>query len=452
MLHAGGGIDEAQLLVHMLNNLLKALLGVPIDTRVAQNLLQRGEQLLLNKVLPPGSVLGDNLVDLFVNVDGDRCLICPCAGDIAGSIASTAKHDHGNTKGFAKLCTGTMALDLQVKPTQAITGKRIGTTLEGYDRGAELFVDLADDGLKEVGILLISDAVVKGYIDGVVRTGIVLGLGTVIFETASAGEEDVRGVFVEGTGHDTVCTIESLLDTVAVMNIDVDIEHSRIAAQNLENGKNDIVDVAEARGLGLFGVMKTAAPGNSNVGLLVADFAGSFQRAAGRHGTVVVETVEEGTVGTAEVELDFPVGVVNIPGHLLGRRHVQVVKVVAGVERVELFVGCYPGVVVVHGKVHAVGGNKALGEGQTKGLHGMCQAEVVRLHVVVEVVRDRVSLGTGDVVFVGHALHVGVVLDIFALAGLVHGDRGLVHVHNGLVNVDVVREVIGFWRPPLQPL
>ena len=400
-------------------------------------------------MLPPGSVLGDNLVDLFVNVDGDRCLIGPCAGHVAGGVATAAKHDHGNAKGFAKLCAGTVALDLQVEPTQAVAGERVGATLKGDDRRTELFVDLADDGLEEVAILLVGDAVVKGHIDGVVRTRIVLGLGTVVVETASAREEDLGGELVEGTGHDTVCAVESLLYAVTVMDVNVDVKHSWVAAQKLENGKDNVVDVAEARGLGLFGVVKTAAPGNGNVGLLVADFAGGVQGAAGRHGTVVVEAVEEGAVGAAEVELDFLVGVVDIPRHLLGRRHVQVVEIVVGVERVELFVRCYPSVVVVHGKVHAVGGDQTLGEGQTEGLHGMGQAEVVRLHVGVEVVRDRVSLGTGDVVFLGHALHVGVVLDIFAVAGLVHGDRGFVNVHDGLIDLDVVRQVVWFWWPPL---
>lgn len=40
--------------------------------------------------------------------------------------------------------------------------------------------------------------------------------------------------------------VESLLDTVAVVNVDVDIQHPGMKAQQLQDRQHEIVDVAEA--------------------------------------------------------------------------------------------------------------------------------------------------------------------------------------------------------------
>ena len=45
-------------------------------------------------------------------------------------------------------------------------------------------------------------------------------------EVASAGE--VVSVFVEGESHDSVCRVESLLHAVAMVNINVNIQHSLV--------------------------------------------------------------------------------------------------------------------------------------------------------------------------------------------------------------------------------
>ena len=52
--------------------------------------------------------------------------------------------------------------------------------------------------------------------------------------------------FVERTGHNSVGEIECLLNTVTVVNVDVDIEHPLVCFKQLENGQYAVVDVAKS--------------------------------------------------------------------------------------------------------------------------------------------------------------------------------------------------------------
>ena len=48
--------------------------------------------------------------------------------------------------------------------------------------------------------------------------------------------------------------------SITVMNVDINVKHSLVVSQQLEDGEDDVVGVAEAAALGLFGVVQTAGP------------------------------------------------------------------------------------------------------------------------------------------------------------------------------------------------
>lgn len=54
--------------------------------------------------------------------------------------------------------------------------------------------------------------------------------------------------FVEGARHDSVGQIESFLNTITVMNIDIDVQNSLICFKELKDGQYTIIDVTESRG------------------------------------------------------------------------------------------------------------------------------------------------------------------------------------------------------------
>ncbi len=272
-----------------------------------------------------------------------------------------------------------------------------------------------------------------------------LALGAVVLEGARAGEEDLGLVLVERDGHDAVRGEESLLDAVAVVDVYVDVQHPRVAPEELYDADDDVVDVAEPGRLVLLGVVQAAAPGDGDVGLFVADLARGIQGPAGRHGTVVVEPVEQRAVATAQVELDLGglLGIVYIPRSVLGGCRREIVQVLGRVEHVQLLVRRRPGDVVVHGEGHAVGRDQALGQGEAPRLHGMRLAEVVLLHLRVGVERDVVSLGLDDVVLLGHPFHLGKVRRVVRGIGLAQGN--VVLLHYWFVDLHIVRQIVWFW-------
>ena len=116
-----------------------------------------------------------------------------------------------------------------------------------------------------------------------------------------SGAGEVLSVLVEGHGHDAVGGVEGLLDAVAVVDVDVDVEHPLVVLEQLQDGQDDVVDVAEAGGLALLGVVEAAGPVDGDLrGLLVQLDRGGDGAAAGELAELV-EAVEHGAV-LADVE------------------------------------------------------------------------------------------------------------------------------------------------------
>lgn len=60
---------------------------------------------------------------------------------------------------------------------------------------------------------------------------------------ASAGEVILE--LMEGASHDPIGQIEGLLNTITMVDIDIDIQHSLVGLKQLQNGKHAIVDIAK---------------------------------------------------------------------------------------------------------------------------------------------------------------------------------------------------------------
>lgn len=66
--------------------------------------------------------------------------------------------------------------------------------------------------------------------------------------------------------HDPIARIKRLLDAVSMVNIDINIKHARVRAQELEDAEYDVVDVAETGGFAFLGVVQAPGPVYSDVG------------------------------------------------------------------------------------------------------------------------------------------------------------------------------------------
>ena len=95
---------------------------------------------------------------------------------------------------------------------------------------------------------------------------------------------------MERAGHHAVGRVEGFLDAVAVVDVDVDVEDSRVESaawvkfsyglegggretgpKELQDGENDVVDVAEPARLTLLGVVQTSSPVDGDVSLARRD-------------------------------------------------------------------------------------------------------------------------------------------------------------------------------------
>ncbi len=201
--------------------------------------------------------------------DADACLVGPEAGDIAGRVAAAAEDEEGPIEFLDGSEAGAVGADVEVEAAEAVAAEGVGAALED-DGGGVVGGDAGgDDGVEEAGVAVVVDAVEQGDVEGVVGAWVGGVQGAGVVDAAGAGEEDVFFVFVEGEGHDAVGGPEGLLDAVAVVDVDVDVEDAGVVEEELEDGEDDVVDVAEARGFGFFGVVQTAGPVDGGVGLVV---------------------------------------------------------------------------------------------------------------------------------------------------------------------------------------
>lgn len=51
--------------------------------------------------------------------------------------------------------------------------------------------------------------------------------------------------FVEGAGHDSVGQVERFFNSVAVVDVNVDVEHALVGLEQLQNGQHAIIDIAK---------------------------------------------------------------------------------------------------------------------------------------------------------------------------------------------------------------
>lgn len=85
-----------------------------------------------------------------------------------------------------------------------------------------------DHRLEHLEVGGVVDALLEGDVDGVVAAA----LGAQLIHVTRAGKE-VVAVLVERHRHHPVRQVERLLDAVAMVDVDVNVEHSRVVLEEL---------------------------------------------------------------------------------------------------------------------------------------------------------------------------------------------------------------------------
>jgi len=109
-------------------------------------------------------------------------------------------------------------------------------------------------------IHVIVDAVLQRH----VKTEVLAKPRAIIVQLARAREK-VPGVFMKRNGHDAVRMVECELDAIAVMDVDVDVQHARMVFEHLQYSKHSVINVAKSICLAPLGMMKAAGPIDGSV-------------------------------------------------------------------------------------------------------------------------------------------------------------------------------------------
>jgi hypothetical protein len=219
-----------------------------------------------------------------------RRLVRPAARDVANRLPSAAEHERREAEGADEAHALRVAAEREVEDAEAVARERVCPALEDDGARAVNLHDLPDDRLEDALLAHVVDAVVEGEVDGVVLPR----ARADVAERARPGEKVAE--LVKRDAHDAVRREEGLLDAVAVVDVDVDLEHARVVLEELEDAEDDVIDVAEAGGFRLLRVVQAARPVDRDVSLPVVEARRAVDRRARLRLAEAKEAVKDGAV------------------------------------------------------------------------------------------------------------------------------------------------------------
>ena len=182
--------------------------------------------------------------------------------------------------------------------------------------------------------------------------------------------------------HDAICDVERLLDAVTVVDIDVDVQDAGVVLEQLEDGEDDVVDVAEPRCLRLLRVVQPSAPIHADVRVLIVQLHRSIEGRASVQLAILVEPIEDGAVGVlTDGKLVHHCRA--LPLHAVRRKLLQKVHVVRRVELRHLLRSCRVRTVHLHLPIELVRKQKVVRQLHPNRLHRVRRPIVVVSDVLV---------------------------------------------------------------------
>jgi hypothetical protein len=195
-----------------------------------------------------------------------------------------------------------------------------------------------DHGLENALVGYVIDPVAEWEVDSIVLSGANTNVAKF------AGARKIFAVLVEGHGHDSVGSVERLLDTVSVVYVNIDVEDSLLVPKQLKDTEYDIctllvsgtntwwrnrsftVDITEATCFTLFRVVQASCPVDGDVALIPVQPRSALHAATCADPAELEKAVKDRTVVT------------NVISALLSDERVHIIRGHLGQE-VDVFVG-----------------------------------------------------------------------------------------------------------------
>lgn len=127
-----------------------------------------------------------------------------------------------------------MAIHTQVKAAKSIARQTVTTALQNDSFRLVVLHDVLNNRLEDRTVRRIGNTISERKVDGVV-----LSLSNTSIPKLTSSRE-ILAILVERNSHDTVGGVESLLNTIAMMDIDVDVEDPLFKSKKFENAEDDV--------------------------------------------------------------------------------------------------------------------------------------------------------------------------------------------------------------------
>lgn len=157
------------------------------------------------------------------------CLECPGTRDVSHGISASAEHEYWKVEALHKVNAISMSLHAKIEASKSITRQAVSTTLKYNGFRSVIFHNTFDDWLEDSFVGSIVNAVAKRKVDRVMLS---LANANVAKLTST---RKVFAILVERHCHDPISGVESFFDTITMMNVDVNIEHTLPEAEQLED-------------------------------------------------------------------------------------------------------------------------------------------------------------------------------------------------------------------------
>ena len=152
-----------------------------------------------------------------------------------------------------------MTTDRQIEKTNSVPTETVSAALEHDGLWLKLLHYPGHYGFEGHLVGHVVDTVVHWEVHRVVLAS----LRSDVLQTAGARE--IVAILVERDGHNSIRGQKGFLDPVPMMTVDVDVEHSLVGLEKLEDSQHAVIDIAEAARLELLGVMQATGPINRDV-------------------------------------------------------------------------------------------------------------------------------------------------------------------------------------------
>ena len=152
-----------------------------------------------------------------------------------------------------------MAAHAEIKAPQLVASERVCATLQNDGGRAEPVHNVLNHRTEYRGKRIGINSITKRHVDGV---------GFAFFHAhishiTGPGEKVTK--LVERARHHPIRRIKRLFHTISVMHVNVNIQNTRIRAQQLKNGQDNVVGIAKTTGFALLRMMQTTRPVDDHI-------------------------------------------------------------------------------------------------------------------------------------------------------------------------------------------